>query len=575
METKYFIFLDNSGSMSTYYNNVKSNLKKLSDLDLTNRNLTFLTFDSDTKELPGSTFKDKLMNYKRPNGMTELKGVTICFRDYVFSAPVGQKICILFVTDGDVQDLSEITPILVDCAYTIASKKLSVYMSCVAINSSADMKAFSLLGLLNNFSVFQLVQSENGDGWGIQVLEKLKEVRDCETCIYKTESSDYIYSGVTVDSRISEKGVFNKTFLATLVQVFTICNFTPDSPFDEGRAGLAQTKNKIHKRCKFRLIEGNVNGFSLCKRLLKYVIDLGVNAKTRYIWSKLNTAKMVGDQDSIAIANEFMSTIADSVEVTTTEEHTDTTHNNVSTTNEHGVRIRFFVGSTKSFTSCLPIAIHNNQVVVQSGSSSELYLNIEVYHPTEPVYVEVVYANSKHTWFVPYGVSLIEGDTNYLMIADEKLDMSNNTNKEKIFNFLVKVVPSSMTYPIQTSVFTDSIDDTDSLKESRRSIAFPTVSRETREIDIVKRTRQINSDAHVLCFTFSFVYESDPDSWKAMLIKIPLLEVIFITNNCVICMENQPTIKLSCNHKCMCDTCYSRYIQQSKNCPMCRASFLT
>jgi len=152
-QTKYFIFLDNSGSMSSYYDNVKSNLEKLSDLDLASSNLTFLTFDSDTNELPGPTFKDMLVNYKRPGGMTKLKGVTTRFRDYVRSAPAGQRICILFVTDGDVQDLSEIAPILVDCAYTISSKKLSVYMSCVAINSSADMKAFSLLGLLNNFSI--------------------------------------------------------------------------------------------------------------------------------------------------------------------------------------------------------------------------------------------------------------------------------------------------------------------------------------------------------------------------------------------------------------------------------------
>jgi hypothetical protein len=636
-QTKYFIFLDNSGSMSSYYKNIKSQLEELSDLDLTNNNLTFLTFESKTNELAGSTFKDKLVNYKPPGGMTELKGVATRFHDYVICAPVGQKICILFVTDGDVSDLYKITPILVDCVDAIASNKLSVYMSCVAINSSADMKAFSLLGLLNNFSVFQLIQTKNGDGWGAQVFEKFKEVRDCETCIYETEST-YIYSGITCDSRISEKGALNKVFLATLVQAFTICNFTPNAE----------------------------KGFSLCKRLLKYVVDLGVNAKTRYIWSKLNTAKMVGDQDSIAIANEFMSTIADAAKVTTNNsfsEEEDTTHNNVSTTNEHNARIRFFVGSTKSFTNCLPIATHNNQVVIQSGSSNELYLNIEVYHPTEPVYVEVAYADSKHTWFVPYGVSLIEGDTNFLMLAHEKLD-ANNANKEKMFDFMIKVVPASLTSPISecfrtpapvlrpvpeyrletasinvaasidvaTSIdiadsiidvlrshtdhsfasrqidrptsfcddlwgrptsFCDTRDDSwgrrstlkyalcdtrdDSGRRSSRgaarrcSKAFPTVSQETRKIDTVKRTHRINSNAHVLCFTFSFVYESDPDSWKAMLIKIPLLEVVFITKKCIICVENESTIKLLCNHKCMCYTCHSHYIKQSKNCPMCRA----
>ena len=52
--TKYFIFLDNSGSMDCYYKNVKSNLYNMvSNLKI---NPTILTFDNVTKELYGDTF---------------------------------------------------------------------------------------------------------------------------------------------------------------------------------------------------------------------------------------------------------------------------------------------------------------------------------------------------------------------------------------------------------------------------------------------------------------------------------------------------------------------------------------
>lgn len=655
INTKYFIFLDNSGSMKSYYTNVKYNLHKTM-LDLSaSINPTILTFDDLTKELEGSNFQEKLANYHTTSNCTYMAGIVERFTNYLSDAPNGQKICILFITDGAVQDLQQITPFLLTCVDIIINKKLSVFMSCVAINSSADMKTFSLLGLLNNFSVFQLLQSKDGDNWSKQVVNKFKEIETCETSVYtgsspsppcvaqassnpsgrdpKVESSnDFIYSDIVVDSKICELGPYNKVYLATLVQAFTICNFDPS--------------------CS--------EGFMMCKKLLKYIADLGINEKTRYIWSKLNTAKMVGDKNSNVIANEFVSTINDCNKIEEIDQKSDDQQDaavqkstqqdyNISITNEHNVRVRLFVGKTKSFTQCLPITINDqNQITIQSEGLNELYLNVEVYHPNEPIDLEISYGNSKHRWYVPYGVSLIEGDVKYLMLAHEKLKQSNS-NHEKMFDFIIKAVPTSLcntVTPLKTttslslfsSTETDSLncvdsdeDDSDycdqrfasikpsksrdsracynftppkslksirsansddndyclasiepsrsysykstppkSLKSTRYSAkAFATVSKETRKIDTVKREHRINSNAHVLCFSFVFVYDSENFEFERL--SAPT-EIIYITKECVICLENDSTIKFKCNHQCICSPCYGTYInnRSDQKCPLCR-----
>jgi len=642
--TKYFIFLDNSGSMRSYYTNVKNNLKQMLTLEI---DPTILAFEDLTTELEGANFQEKLTNYQTPTDKcTYMGGVVERFTNYLIDASVGQKICVLFITDGCVQDLTKITPFLLTCVDIIADKKLSVYMSCVAINSSADMKAFSLFGLLNNFSIFQLVQSKNGDNWGEQVVQKFREIETCDTRVYSSAVSPpgaelgrgapglktrFMYSDTVVDSRVSESGLYNKVYLSSLVQAFTVCNFD-----------LTQPK-----------------GFMMCKTLLKHIVDLGIGAKTRYIWSKLNTAKMVGDKNSDVIAKEFISTINDINDINNISdinqncgglsslENSDNNDNNVSITNEHNVRVRLFVGKTKSFTNCLPITINQqNQIIIQSEGSNELYLNIEVYHPDEPVDLEISYGKSKHRWYVPYGVSLIEGDVKYLMLAHEKLKPAN-AEDEKMFDFVLKAVPSSLTSEavappkvmappkVNTqNLFDRAMDARDCNQNSlrfcrskrscesrkstsrladsvaplasksfasmtppepaslasksfappesapfasaapvtRQSRAFATVSAETRQIDTIERKRQINPDAHVLCFSFLFVYDSE--NFDLERLSVPI-EIVYVTNECVICMDNDSTVKLKCNHKCMCSLCYESYIRNTPNirdrkCPMCR-----
>ena len=535
--TKYFIFLDNSGSMGCYYENVKSNLYNMVDLNL---NPTILTFDNETKELPGKNFVEKLDNYKNPDGYTLMGGVVNKFLYYLTQeANYRQKVYILFITDGVVYDLEAIKPDLLKCLDLIIFKKISVYVSCVAINTSADMKAFSILGILNNFSVFQLTKSKNGDGWSKDVVQKIQEIESCPTISYS--SSDFLYSDVMVDSNVSEQGKYNKVYLASLVQAFTICDFTPI----------------------------NQDGFMKCKQLLKYISDLGVNVKTRYIWNKLNTAKMVGNKDSNVIANEFISTIKDCENndenyLTTEKDDENTTF--ISITNEHNVRIRLFIGKEKSFTKCLPISITpQNQISIQSSGANELYLNIEVYHPSEPVDLEISFGDDKHKWFVPYGVSLIEGDTKYLMLAHEKYKESSGcTNEEKMFNFVVKAAPSSLM--IENEDCNESRDEVDFPLASK---AFPTTSKEFREIDVVKRKNTFNLNTQVLCFSFIFV--SDTENVE----NLRLSDIVYVTKECVICLDKKSTIKLICNHKCFCDTCYDHYIKNSNThkCPLCRKLF--
>ena len=626
--TKYFIFLDNSGSMKSYYTNVKNNLLQMLTLEI---DPAILAFEDLTTELEGVNFQEKLTKYHTTNNCTYMEGVVERFMNYLIDSSVGQKICVLFITDGCVQDLTKITPFLLTCLDIIVEKKLSVYMSCVAINSSADMKAFSLFGLLNNFSIFQLVQSKNGDNWGEQVVQKFREIETCDTRVYSSEVSPpgaelgapglktrFMYSDTVVDSRVSESGLYNKVYLASLVQAFTVCNFD-----------LTQPK-----------------GFMMCKTLLKHIVDLGIGAKTRYIWSKLNTAKMVGDKNSDVIAKEFISTINDINDINNISdinqncgglsslENSDNNDNNVSITNEHNVRVRLFVGKTKSFTNCLPITINQqNQIIIQSEGSNELYLNIEVYHPDEPVDLEISYGKSKHRWYVPYGVSLIEGDVKYLMLAHEKLKPAN-AEDEKMFDFVLKAVPSSLTSKVpppevvappkvvaspearyresrscksrkspSNCSFADSVASFASksfasksfasksfappesasfasksfppesalFASTRQSRAFATVSSETRQIDTIERKRQINPDAHVLCFSFLFVYDSE--SFDLERLSVPI-EIVYVTNECVICMDNDSTVKLKCNHKCICSLCYESYIRNTnirdRKCPMCR-----
>ena len=623
--TKYFIFLDNSGSMKSYYTNVKNNLLQMLTLEI---DPAILAFEDLTTELEGVNFQEKLTKYHTTNNCTYMEGVVERFMNYLIDSSVGQKICVLFITDGCVQDLTKITPFLLTCLDIIVEKKLSVYMSCVAINSSADMKAFSLFGLLNNFSVFQLVQSKNGDNWGEQIVQKFREIETCDTHVYRSMPSEespigrsapglktgFMYSDTVVDSRVSESGLYNKVYLASLVQAFTVCNFD-----------LTQPK-----------------GFMMCKTLLKHIVDLGIGAKTRYIWSKLNTAKMVGDKNSDVIAKEFISTINDinqNCDGLSSLDNNDnnvsiTNDNNVSITNEHNVRVRLFVGKTKSFTNCLPITTNQNQIIIQSEGSNEVYLNIEVYHPNEPVDLEISYGKSKHRWYVPYGVSLIEGDVKYLMLAHEKLKPAN-AEDEKMFDFVLKAVPSSLTSKVpppevvappkvvaspearyresrscksrkspSNCSFADSVASFASksfasksfappesapfasksfasksfeppesalFASTRQSRAFATVSSETRQIDTIERKRQINPDAHVLCFSFLFVYDSE--SFDLERLSVPI-EIVYVTNECVICMDNDSTVKLKCNHKCICSLCYESYIRNTnirdRKCPMCR-----
>lgn len=623
--TKYFIFLDNSGSMSSYYKNVKSNLCDISD-ELNEINPTILSFNSSTEEIQADSFRDKIFKNKNPNGTTYITGVIEKFLEYLTEeAELYEKIYILFITDGDVQDLREIRSLLLTCLDVIISKKISVYMSCIAINSSADMKAFSLLGILNNFSIFQLIKSKNGGGsWSTEIVKKIHEINTCDTSLYNSiKSSDFLYNDIMVDVNITEKGKNNKVFLASLVQAFTICNFT--------------TKEE--------------DGFLKCKRLLKYIADLGINTKTRYIWNKLNTAKMVGNKDSNVIANEFLSTIndVDNKEEYKKECNDDTNKEEehfISITNEHDVRIRFFVGKEKSFSTCLPITMSaQNQVAIQSKGASELFLNIEVYHPLEPVDLEISYGDNKHRWYIPYGVSLIEGDVKYLMLAHENYKESSDcTDEEKLFNFIVKAVPSSMTIdssidvpdsiPIERPIpiagrapkkfkefccykksssskksptsfadtrFADSspasfackdssparfackdssyrlqqsneeegfanIGEPDIEEFSLSSKAFPTVSKETRKIDTVRREVTFDLNSQVLCFSFIFV--SDITNFA----NERLSDIIYTTKECVICLNENSTIKLKCNHKCFCADCYQMFIHHpgNHNCPLCR-----
>lgn len=200
-------------------------------------------------------------------------------------------------------------------------------------------------------------------------------------------------------------------------------------------------------------------------------------------------------------------------------------------------------------------------------------MNIEVYHPDEPVDLEISYGKSKHRWYVPYGVSLIEGDVKYLMLAHEKLKPAN-AEDEKMFDFVLKAVPSSLTSEVVAPPnHRDDFDDDDDESRSalacksvtRQSRAFATVSAETRQIDTIERKRQINPDAHVLCFSFLFVYDSE--SFDLERLSVPI-EMVYVTNEC-----DDSTVKLKCNHKCMCSLCYESYIRNTRKCPMCRQLF--
>jgi hypothetical protein len=521
-----------------------------------NINPIILTFDDITEKLPGNTFVEKLDNYKKPRGYTYMSGVVESFLEYLTEdAQMYQMVYILFITDGDVHDLQTIKNSLLTCLDVIISKKISVYVSCVAINASADMKAFSLLGILNNFSIFQLVQSNNGCNWSQSIIQKFKEIQACSTTTYNSKS-EFLYSDIMVDLNVSEQGKHNKVYLASLVQAFTICNFSK------------------HKE----------DGFMKCKHLLKYITDMGINAKTRYIWNKLNTAKMVGNKDSNVIADEFLSTINDcnknEVELDHKNESVNDESHFISITNEHDVRVRFFVGKEKSFTECLPISITpQNQICIESSGASELYLNIEVYHPYEPVDLEISFGDDKHKWFVPYGVSLIEGDVKYLMLAHEKYKESSGcTNEEKLFDFIVKTVPSSM--------MVEEKDKEEDCNESRDEVdlrsyydynktspvpfkVFPTTSKEIRKIDIIKRKNTFNLSTQILCF--SFIFTSNVENIE----KPRLSDIMHVTKECVICLDKNSTIKLICNHKCFCDACYDHYINSNndRKCPLCRQHF--
>jgi hypothetical protein len=225
------------------------------------------------------------------------------------------------------------------------------------------------------------------------------------------------------------------------------------------------------------------------------------------------------------------------------------------------------------------------------------------------------------------------------MLAHEKLKPSN-VSHEKTFDFIIKAVPSSLTTQTQSlTTFAEnvpsSIDDTDTPailfsdmeirrhKRSRRfsrrtktdstetdgmtdltneegvrdfvihkpstsaneegsrnkivAKAFVTISKEMRKIDTVKRERQINPNAHVLCFSFAFVYDSD--SFESERLSLPQSQqIIYITDECVICLDHKPpTIKFKCTHQCICSECYVAYVAYIKAnqdlnliCPLCR-----
>lgn len=55
--TKYFIFLDNSGSMKSYYTNVKNNLLQMLTLEI---DPTILAFEDLTTELEGANLQEIL-----------------------------------------------------------------------------------------------------------------------------------------------------------------------------------------------------------------------------------------------------------------------------------------------------------------------------------------------------------------------------------------------------------------------------------------------------------------------------------------------------------------------------------
>jgi hypothetical protein len=116
-----------------------------------------------------------------------------------------------------------------------------------------------------------------------------------------------------------------------------------------------------------------------------------------------------------------------------------------------------------------------------------------------------------------------------------------------------------------------SDDDDESMKSfcsMKTAKAYATVSKETRKIDTVKREHQISSEAHVLCFSFVFVY--DAESFESE--RLSVVEIIYRTKECVICLENDSTVKLECNHQCICSTCYTGYIKnvEEPKCPLCR-----
>jgi hypothetical protein len=567
---KQIILLDNSGSMSGYDSFMRSNLKKLSSVLI--NSVRLFVFNSQNAEVKGKDLVDKVDKYETPNGGTQMKGVMESLLDILLECEHRDAVHILFITDGEVTDLDRAQKEAVLCLKTIVNKQLSVFVSCVAVKSSADMRAFSLLGISNNFSIFQLIRSNGYDEWYIDVIKELSGIAEKDVCVYSQSLQDcnFVHKKVIVDALVSENGKHNSVYLASMVQAFIICNFA----------------------------EVQEDGFLYCKNLLKYIADMGINANTRYIWSKLNTAKMVSNKNSKEIADEFTATILDSVEradLCPTAVPSSTLKDEVITfINEHDVRVRLYTGTDQSFSNCLPMKSRDNQVFVSTNKPS-IFLNIEVYHPTSPVDLEVSFGGNVHQWYIPFGVALIEGDNKYLMLSHEKCrsHKERQLSDELLFNFIIKAKPSkvSMAKPESSESSSESYDhsvlsrkktsskkrlyctDIDSsnsrscrafsLKSASHSSqrAFGTVSSGSRKIDTIKRKMNFSPNTHVLCLSFIFVANDDMSAQP----------FCYTSETCVICLDALPSVTLLCNHQCICSECFSHAIS---SCPICRASLV-
>ncbi|XP_040052743.2 E3 ubiquitin-protein ligase NEURL3 [Gasterosteus aculeatus] len=76
------------------------------------------------------------------------------------------------------------------------------------------------------------------------------------------------------------------------------------------------------------------------------------------------------------------------------------------------------------------------------------------------------------------------------------------------------------------------------------------------------------ADSHNSLIPLSCLH-GNSDGWISHLdIEVPAAKGS--VTSCVVCMEKQPKITLSCGHQCLCDECALRVFHQFGTCPLCR-----